>query len=136
MCSYCACSTLRAHEGLGTSAMSQCHNLAQNVRPRTKARLSFSGGPHAPVNMADSMEEVDVGGKSIAGNGTLAALLYATFSQILEVLREFHRLFGSRNSPTTGIPHTILFVRAIANTFFTAFLLLLLQKNVNCSSNI
>ena len=22
----------------------------------TKARLSFSGGPHAPVNMADSME--------------------------------------------------------------------------------
>ena len=28
----------------------------------TKARLSFSGGPHAPVNMADSMEEVNVGG--------------------------------------------------------------------------
>ena len=29
----------------------------------TKARLSFSGGPHAPVNMADSMEEVNEGGK-------------------------------------------------------------------------
>ena len=29
----------------------------------TKARLSFSGGPLAPVNMADSMEEVNIGGK-------------------------------------------------------------------------
>ena len=29
----------------------------------TKARLTFSGGPYAPVNMADSMEEVNVGGK-------------------------------------------------------------------------
>ena len=28
----------------------------------TKARLSFSGGPHAPVNIADNME-VNVGGK-------------------------------------------------------------------------
>ena len=28
----------------------------------TKARLTFSGGPHAPVNMADSMEEVNAGG--------------------------------------------------------------------------
>ena len=25
----------------------------------TKARLSFSVGPHAPVNMADSMENAD-----------------------------------------------------------------------------
>ena len=30
----------------------------------TKARLGFSGGPHVPVNMADSMEEVNVGGKT------------------------------------------------------------------------
>ena len=29
----------------------------------TKARLSFSGGSHIPVNMADSMEEVNVGRK-------------------------------------------------------------------------
>ena len=28
-----------------------------------KARLSFSGRPHAPVNMADSTKEVNVGGK-------------------------------------------------------------------------
>ena len=69
----------------------------------TKARLSFSGGLHAPVNMAGSMEEVDVGGKT----QEMAHLRYAKFSQILEVLRDFHRLFGSRNSPTTGILHTI-----------------------------
>ena len=37
----------------------------------TKARLSFSGGPHAPVNMADSMEEVNVGGEKNTGNGTV-----------------------------------------------------------------
>ena len=30
----------------------------------TKARLSFSGGPHAPVNMADSMEEVNFYGEN------------------------------------------------------------------------
>ena len=29
----------------------------------TQARLSFSGGPVTPVNMADSVEEVNVGGK-------------------------------------------------------------------------
>ena len=74
-----------------------------------KARLSFSGAPHA--NMADRMEEVNVGGKTrwkrhvcCAG---LRCISYAKFSQILEVLRDFHRLFGSRNSPTTGI--SILF---------------------------
>ena len=40
----------------------------------TKAMLSFSGGPHAPVNVADSMEEVNVGVKN-AGN-SMFALLY------------------------------------------------------------
>ena len=77
----------------------------------TKARLSFSGGPYAPVNMADSMEEVNVGGKKRRKWHVCCAVLryisYAKFSQILEVLRDFHRLFGSRNSPTTGILHTI-----------------------------
>ena len=29
----------------------------------TKVRLSFSGGPHALANMADSMEEVNVSGE-------------------------------------------------------------------------
>ena len=31
---------------------------------------------------------------------------YAKFAQILEVLWNCHRLFGFRNSPTTGILHT------------------------------
>ena len=48
-----------------------------------------------------------------AGNGTarllrvLRYISFANFAQILEVLRDFHRLFGSRNSPTTGILHTV-----------------------------
>ena len=39
-----------------------------------KARLNFSGGPRASVNMVDSMEEVNVGGKKKCGNGILAEL--------------------------------------------------------------
>ena len=81
----------------------------------TKARLSFSGGPHAPVNMADSMEEMNEGGEKPrrkwhsrnVRSTVLHYISYATFSQVLEVLRDFHRLFGSRNSPTTGILHTV-----------------------------
>ena len=46
------------------------------------------------------MEDVNVGAKK-------RYISYAKFLQILEVLRDFHRLFGSRNSPTTGILHTI-----------------------------
>ena len=38
--------------------------MRRRYEPDTKARLSFSGGPHAPVNMVDSLEEVDVGGKT------------------------------------------------------------------------
>ena len=32
----------------------------------TKARLSFSGGPHTPVNMADSME--NAGSWTVSGS--------------------------------------------------------------------
>ena len=45
-----------------------------------------------------------------AGNGACVVLRYisyAKFSQVLEVLQDFHRLFGSRKSPTNGILHTI-----------------------------
>ena len=79
----------------------------------TKARLNFSGGPHTPVNMADSMEGLNIGGKKThkRWQACCAVLLryisYAKFSQILEVLQNFRRLFGSRNSPTTGILHNI-----------------------------
>ena len=77
----------------------------------TKTRLSFSGGPHAPVNMADSMEEGNISEKKRRKWHVCCAVLryisYAKFSKLLEVLRDFHRLFGSRNSPTTGILHTV-----------------------------
>ena len=42
----------------------------------TKARLSFSGGPHAPVNMADSMEN--------AGSSTVSG-----FKKAMEVPKNF-----------------------------------------------
>ena len=42
----------------------------------TKGTLSFSGGPHTPVNMADSMEEVNVGVKK---RSTFAVLYCAIF---------------------------------------------------------
>ena len=82
----------------------------------TKARLSFSGGPHAPVNMADSMEGVNVAGKHTHTHThthihkrrkwhRFAALYCAIFrttsfrkSSCLEVFRDFYRLFGSRNN--------------------------------------
>ena len=67
---------------------------------------SFSGGPHAPVNMADSMEEVNVGAKN-AGNGILETsaplycvgyISYAKFRKSLTLFGT--SIFGSRNSPT------------------------------------
>ena len=76
----------------------------------TKARLSFSGGPHAPVNMADSIEEENEGGEKRRKwhprnvcSAVLRYISYAKFSQILHVLRDFHHIFR----PTTGILHTI-----------------------------
>ena len=76
----------------------------------TKARLSFSGRPHAPVNRADSME-VNIGGKKNrkwhSGN-VQRNISYAKFSKkFLEVLRDFHRLFGSRKILPTSILHTV-----------------------------
>ena len=74
----------------------------------TKPRISFSGGPHTPANMADSMEEVNVGVKM----QEMACLLCCTalYFAIFEALWDFHRLFGSRNSPTTDVLHTICHV--------------------------
>ena len=58
------------------------------------------------------MEEVNVGGKKqqemeLLMPSVLCYISYAKVSQILAVLWDFHHLFGSRNSPTTGILHTI-----------------------------
>ena len=52
--------------------------VSQSCAERTCAapmrRLSFSGGPHATVNMANGVQEVNVGGKKPAVNDTFAAL--------------------------------------------------------------
>ena len=45
----------------------------------TRAMLSFSGGPHSPVNTVGRMEEVNVSGTKKAGNGTFAVLYCAIF---------------------------------------------------------
>ena len=90
--------------------------MRRTYERRTNARLSFSGVPHAPVNMAHSMGskslwwEVNVGGINAGSDTILRYILYAKFSQILKVLLDFHRLFGSRNSPTNHIRHTIRYV--------------------------
>ena len=69
----------------------------------TKARLSFSGGPHAPVNMVDHMEEANVGGKINAGNGTFAALYCTMFRT--PSFRKSLKFFGT--SITSLDPETV-----------------------------
>ena len=78
---------------------SQSHNHAQNVQARYQSE-AWVWKKCMPV------------GKTLRRKwhvccAVLRYISYAKFSQILEVLRDFHRLFGSRNSPTTGILHTI-----------------------------
>ena len=46
----------------------------------TKARFSFSGGPHTPVNMAESMEEVNAGIDTFAALYCVYYVSYAKFS--------------------------------------------------------
>ena len=86
------------------------HKNVQNVQERhTKSRLSFSGGPHAPVNMANSME-VNVGGnKRRKCHVCCAVLRYISYAKFHKSLKFFGTSItsGSRNSPTTGILHTI-----------------------------
>ena len=65
---YCA----NQSNGASLAVQSICHiepyktgNLVNvTYEHSTKTRLSFSGGPQGPVNMADSMENVNVGEKS------------------------------------------------------------------------
>ena len=48
--------------------------MHRTFKDSAKVRFSFSGGPHAPVNMVDSMEEGNISGKKKCGNGILAEL--------------------------------------------------------------
>ena len=71
-----------------------------------KARLSFSGGPHAPVNMAESMEErKKTRRKWHVCCAVLRYISYAKFSQILEVLQDFDRLWIQKQSNYRHSPY-------------------------------
>ena len=88
-----------------TTTRNEFHNHAQNVKTWTKARLSFSGGGRSECQSKKKQS------KWHFGNTCCAELRYISytkfFEQILEVLQDFHCLFGSRNSRTTDILHTI-----------------------------
>ena len=65
-----------------------------------KARLSYCGGPHASVNLADSLEEMNVDEKeknnnnnNNAENSTFAALYCAIFRT--PSLRKSKKFFGT-----------------------------------------
>ena len=85
------------------SVMRRTHERDTKARP-----LSFSGGPHAPVNMAGSIEEVNEGGEKRRKwhsrnvcSAVLRYISYTTFSQILEVLRVF---LASLDPETVQLP--------------------------------
>ena len=67
----------------------------------TKARFIFSGWSDAPINMADSMEEVNVGGekrtKWHCRKVFSAVMRYISNATFLQVLRDFHCVY--RHSP-------------------------------------
>ena len=53
----------------------------------TNARLSFSGGPHASVNMVDSMEEVNEGGEKCRKWRICCAVLrYISYAKSLKYI--------------------------------------------------
>ena len=72
--------------------------MRRTYKRGTKAKLSFSGGPHAPVNMAESMEEVNVGGKK-----PFPVLYCAIFRSL--GFRKSLKLFGT--SITSLDPETV-----------------------------
>ena len=57
----------------------------------TKVRLSFSGGPHAPVNMADSTE-VNVSKKKKKPQEMARLLRCTALYFVRQVLRDFHTI--------------------------------------------
>ena len=69
--------------------------MRRTFERNTKARLSFSGGPHAPVNMAESMEN--------AGNSTVSgskeAMKDSKNSRICENLRQNKAQYSAANAP-------------------------------------
>ena len=77
----------------------------------TKARPGLSAGAHAPVNVTDSMEEMNVGGekrrKWHSRNVCCAVLRYISYSSFRKSSLGLPSPFGPRNSPSTGILHAV-----------------------------
>ena len=80
--------------------------MRRTIECSPKARLSFSGGPHTPVNMADCMEEVNVDGEKNAGNGVFAALYCARFRtpSFHKSLKFFGTSIASLDPETVELP--------------------------------
>ena len=68
---------------------------------------SFSGGPHAPVNMADSMEEVNVGAKKRrkwhSRNVCSAVLRYISYAKFRKSLTLFGTSIASLDPETVQL---------------------------------
>ena len=82
----------------------------------TKVRVSISGGPHAPVNMANSME-VNVGGKKMQEMACLLCCIALYF---------VHRVFK-----TLGLPSP-LWIQKQSNYWHCPHYLPCLQEHVAC----
>ena len=93
-------------------AISEFHNHAQNTRMNMAPNHETSLLGHAlPQTWWIVWKKLFVSEKKCRKCHVCCAVLhyisYAKFSQILRVLWDSHRLFGSRNSPTTGTLHSI-----------------------------
>ena len=93
------------------SLLVQCKQRAQGRQPASLTIMHRRRTSTVPKRGL-GVEKVHAGGKNITQE--MARLLRCTalyflrqVFAILEVLRDFHRLFGPRNSPTTGILRTI-----------------------------
>ena len=90
--------------------------MRRTHEPGTKARISFSGGPHAPVNMANSMEEVNVGGNK--NPQEMTRLLRCTALHF--VSQVFANPWSSSGLPSPLDPETVqLLAFSILSAMFT-----------------
>ena len=71
----------------------------------TKVSFSFSSWPHAPVNMAESMEEVNVGGgKCSKWHVCCAVLCYISYTKFRKPFEFFETSIASLDPETVQLP--------------------------------
>ena len=69
--------------------------------------ISFSGRPYTTVRIVGSMEVIVGGKKTRRWHVCCTVLHYISYTKFSQILWDSYHIFGSRNSPTTGILHTI-----------------------------